>query len=68
MKYLLFLFYLTTGQAPVMHSTGPFDGLLACERAASQAQVAAHEAGMRRLGTVCVSQKAPDFRYKEPKN
>lgn len=67
MKYLLLLFYLSTPGIPAMHSAGPFDGLLACEKAAGQAQAAAHEAGMRRLGTTCVSVKAPDFRYKEPR-
>lgn len=62
MKYLLLIFL--HGYSPTV--VGPFDNLLACERAASQTQAAVHEAGMRRLGTTCVALKSPDFKYKEP--
>jgi len=41
---------------------GPFHGLLACEKAASQLQVVA-----RADRTVCLSQKHANFSYKEPK-
>ena len=67
MKYILVLFYLSTTNVPAMHSVGPFDNLIACEKAASMTEIAALESGMRRPGTVCVGTKDYAFAYKEPK-
>ncbi len=64
MKYLLILLF--TGH-PATH-VGPFDDLLACEKAASM--VRAERSGMgykpTHTGTVCVSTKNYAFKYKEP--
>ena len=63
MKYLLIL--MLGGTAPAQ--IGPFDNILACEKAASQSFVVARELGHLRVGTVCVSTKDPSFKFKEPK-
>ena len=62
-----FLFIVFVGQ---MHIVGPFHGLLACERAAAQAMIAAREAApqlSKSMSTACLSQKAANFKFKEPK-
>ena len=62
-----FLFIVFVGQ---MHVVGPFHGLLACERAAGQVMIAAREAApnlSKNLSTACLSQKAANFTFKEPK-
>ena len=62
-----FLFVVFTGNMQVI---GPFDGLLACEKAAAQVAIAVHESDWRRYknkpGTACLSTKHADFKYKEP--
>ncbi len=65
MKYLLIVFLHHPTPALVV---GPFDNLLACERASSQVMTVRHSMGYGRsaTGTVCVSLKSPDFKYKEP--
>lgn len=63
-KYWLFVIFMNNTQV-----VGPFDGLIACEKAASQVVIASVEAqrGLRGANTACLSQKHHDFKYKEPK-
>lgn len=64
-KYWLFVVF-----AGNLQVVGPFDGVIACERAAAQVQIAVREGtGSRfvKAGTVCMSQKHAEFKYKEPK-
>lgn len=62
-KYWLFVVLM--GQMQVV---GPFDGLIACEKAATQVVIAVREMGTRKTpGTACLSQKHAKFKYKEPK-
>lgn len=73
MTVTYFLFVVFAGQMQVV---GPFHGLIACEKAASQVRVVSAETntGIRMRGTapaaasaVCLSQKHMEFKYKEPK-
>jgi hypothetical protein len=64
-KYFLFIVF-----AGNMQVVGPFDGLVACEKAAGQAKIAVIEARRsqsNRIGTACLSTKHAEFKYKEPK-
>lgn len=64
-KYWLFVIFM--GQ---MQVAGPFDGLIACERAASQVVIASIETSgwtRHKATATCLSQKHHDFKYKEPK-
>lgn len=67
-KYWLFVFF--AGQ---MQTVGPFDGLPACEKAASQVIVVSTEVRspvglpVQQAVTACLSQKHATFKYKEPK-
>jgi len=63
LKYLLILFMSNTQPTQI----GPFDNLLACEKGANMVYAAAKEIHPKRdIGTVCLSVKAWDFKYKEP--
>jgi hypothetical protein len=44
---------------------GPFDDLLACEKAASMSYAAAREMGYKKVGTVCVNTK--NYTYESKK-
>ena len=64
MKYLLILLF-TGHPAQVV---GPFDDLLACEKAATMVRLERVDMGYKQnhTGTVCVSNKNYAFKYKEP--
>ena len=63
MKYLLVIFM--SNMQPTQ--LGPFDGLLACEKASSMAYVVAREVHPKRaVGTLCVGVKEANFTFKEP--
>jgi hypothetical protein len=62
-KYWLFIVL-----AGNMQVVGPFDGLIACEKAASQVTIVARERARNlNVGTVCLSHKHHEFKYKEPR-
>lgn len=61
-KYFLFVLMWGSPGAPM--AIGPFDGLLACERAAAQIIAVSSEA-KRTAHTVCLSTKAADFKFKK---
>ena len=62
-SYWLFIVF-----AGNMQIAGPFHGLPACEKAAAQVRVVASENVLKvGAGTVCLSQKHVNFKYKEPK-
>lgn len=63
MKYLLIL--MLVNQPATQH--GPFDDLLACEKAISMIQVTRAEAKRPQAAMACVSTKNYAFKYKEPK-
>ena len=69
MKYLLILMFLTPQTWPVpgyisSSQHGPFDNILACEKAARQAEAIAMEIGASRVSSFCASTRDPAFRLK----
>ena len=62
MKYLLLL--MLWNHDPIQ--LGPFDDLLACEKAASMAYAAAREVGYTKIGTVCLGTKNYAFKLRVP--
>ena len=64
MKYFLIMFIANMQPSQL----GPFDGLLACEKASSIAYVVARGVHPKRtIGTACLSVKEANFTFKEPK-
>jgi len=61
MKYFLLL--MLWNHDPIQ--LGPFDDLLACEKAASMSYAAAREMGYKKVGTVCVNTK--NYTYESKK-
>jgi hypothetical protein len=61
-KYLLIL--MIAQMPPVQ--VGPFDDLLACEKAATMVIAARKEVGRFSVASVCVGVKNVAFYYKEP--
>jgi hypothetical protein len=66
-KYFLAILVFQTQGAVFTGQVGPFDGLLACEKAASQARAVFSGPGVNTVRTFCASTKAADFKYAEPK-
>jgi hypothetical protein len=68
-KYLLILFFLTDSswmaQGRISSSQhGPYDNILACEKAARQAEVMVKELGAAQVVSFCSSTKSPDYKQK----
>jgi hypothetical protein len=68
-KYLLILFFMTDGswfaQGRISSSQhGPYDNILACEKAARQAELIVKELGAAQVVSFCSSTKDPNYRQK----
>lgn len=67
MKYILLVFYLTSQWPMPAHiqwaQLGPYDSLLACEAAATQAEQIVRHVGAERVGTSCTTTKT-DWKLK----